>query len=943
MKKYLLLGALLSFSIAFYSQLEDLPRYLTQEEVEYARSVDYQYPTDRGITDPPPYANIRTAAEWEEVQAVTVSWTSYPVILKQIVAAAKEEVEVIIFSENVSSTESYLTSSNAGGPAMNLTNVTVLDEQINSVWIRDYGANTCYGSEVGDLFLVDWIYNRPRPDDDVIPDALASHMGLDLYSTTTAPNDLMNTGGNFMSDGFGTAFASELILDENQGGSAGWTNYPNHNISEIDGIMDDFMGISPYIKMPTLPYDGIHHIDMHMKLLDEETLLVSEYPDGVADGPTIESNINYVLNNFTTKWGTPFNVINIPAPPQQSNGNYPDDNGWYLTYANAIFINNTILLPTYYEPWDAQAIQIWEDALPGYNIVGIDCDNSGSAIIAAGGAIHCITHTVGVADPMLISYKCIDDTNDDVNDHSLTAYINHQSGIASASLFWKTNLVDPYTEIAMTNIGGNDWNASIPAQAYGTTVYYYVEGTANSGKVQTKPMPAPEGYKSFQIINVVFGCTNPVACNYDPTATSDDGTCILPDGCTDSNACNYNPGAQCDDGSCVIGALQTLTISTDCWGNETTWTITDGGGATVLSGGSYADENTFIEDVCLADGCYDFNIFDSFGDGLNGSASNGCDVDGDYDMVDQDGNLLFEMAAPNFGSSETHAFCVDTSTNGCTNPAACNYNPDATTDDGSCQLPDGCTDSGACNYSGAALCDDGSCEFITCQGCTDLGACNYDPTSTINDGSCEYLTCAGCTNALACNYDPAATIDDGSCQNPDGCTDPGACNYNPAALCDAGTCEYVTCQGCTDNAACNYDGSATQDDGSCTYSLTYYVDADADGYGNVAVPVNLCNPQIGFVLDNTDCDDTSNLVHPGAAGTAEGIDNNCNGIIDPEEELTSCVGDFNLDGIINAGDLLQFLAEFGCAFDCTVDLTGDGIVNAADLLVFLGVFGSVCP
>ena len=35
--------------------------------------------------------------------------------------------------------------------------------------------------------------------------------------------------------------------------------------------------------MPTLPYDGIHHIDMHMKLLDEETLLVSEYPDGVAD------------------------------------------------------------------------------------------------------------------------------------------------------------------------------------------------------------------------------------------------------------------------------------------------------------------------------------------------------------------------------------------------------------------------------------------------------------------------------------------------------------------------------------------------------------------------------------------------------------------------------------------------------------------------------------
>ena len=38
------------------------------------------------------------------------------------------------------------------------------------------------------------------------------------------------------------------------------------------------MGINRYITMPTLPYDGIHHIDMHMKLLDEETLLVGEYP-----------------------------------------------------------------------------------------------------------------------------------------------------------------------------------------------------------------------------------------------------------------------------------------------------------------------------------------------------------------------------------------------------------------------------------------------------------------------------------------------------------------------------------------------------------------------------------------------------------------------------------------------------------------------------------------
>ncbi len=99
-----------------------------------------------------------------------------------------------------------------------------------------------------------------------------------------------------MSDGMGTAFASSLILDENEFGNP--YNVSVKTESQIDGILSDFMGIDRYIKMNPLPYDVIHHIDMHMKLLDEETLIVGEYPAGVADGPQIEANIQYVLNNF---------------------------------------------------------------------------------------------------------------------------------------------------------------------------------------------------------------------------------------------------------------------------------------------------------------------------------------------------------------------------------------------------------------------------------------------------------------------------------------------------------------------------------------------------------------------------------------------------------------------------------------------------------------------
>ena len=42
-------------------------------------------------------------------------------------------------------------------------------------------------------------------------------------------------------------------------------------------------------------------------------------------------------------------------------------------------------------------------------------------------------------------------------------------------------------------------------------------------------------------------------------------------------------------------------------------------------------------------------------------------------------------------------------------------------------------------------------------------ACNFDPTATQNDGSCDLSSCLGCTYVDAANYDPDATEDNGSC------------------------------------------------------------------------------------------------------------------------------------------------------------------------------------
>jgi len=485
MRKVFILGLLLLGITLFNVNAQDLPAYMTEDEKAlmpaYLKSFE-----KKGFTTPPPHASLRNPAEWEEMQAVAITWRSYQTELTEIVRFAREECDVYIICNDSSSVKTSLTVSN-----VNLSNIYYLQESSNSVWIRDYGPNCMYVNDVDSLFISDWIYNRPRPLDDVVPQVIADYMGIPLYETTVSPNALVHTGGNFCSDGLGTAFSENLVLDENS----------NLSTAEVDTIMKKFMGIERYVKITNLPYDGIHHIDMHFKLINEETLLVAEYPTGVADGPQIETNLNYILSNFNSVFGTPYKVIRIPSPPSPS-GNYPDNGGYYRTYTNSLILNNTVLVPTYYEQYDTTALRIYREAMPGYNIVGINCNNT----IPASGAIHCISHELATANPLLIVHQNHRDTNALVTQYDIDAMIIHKSGIQHADIYYRTDTLQPYTQTAMVNSNPTEnlWSGSIPAQAAGSKIYYYIKATATSGKVQLRPMPAPEAYFHFRIMGLGY-------------------------------------------------------------------------------------------------------------------------------------------------------------------------------------------------------------------------------------------------------------------------------------------------------------------------------------------------------------------------------------------------------------------------------------------------------
>ena len=341
------------------------------------------------------------------------------------------------------------------------------------------------------------------------------------------------------------------------------------------------------------------------------------------------------------------------------------------------------------------------------------------------------------------------------------------------------------------------------------------------------------------------GCTDDLACNYDSYVIQDDGSCLYFDecgecggegilGCTDSGACNFEMNAECDNGSCLY-----LDECGVC------------GGGGIPEG--YCDCNGNVADECGV--CGGGGIVAEYCD-CDGNVLDECGVCGGGGIPEEDcdcaGNVLDECGV-----------CGGEGTSGCTDTIACNYEMNVECDNGSCLYFDecgvcggegtmGCTESGACNYDINAVCDDGLCEYLSCYGCMYEYACNYDPEATISDfESCEFGTCQGCTDPMACNYNPTVSEDDGSCAVYDECgvcggegIVEGNCDCEGTQLdvlgvcggdCENdmntnGICDSFEAFGCLDSMACNFDSLADVDDGTCYYCGCDSDEQDTEGY-----------------------------------------------------------------------------------------------------------------
>ncbi len=86
--------------------------------------------------------------------------------------------------------------------------------------------------------------------------------------------------------------------------------------------------------------------------------------------------------------------------------------------------------------------------------------------------------------------------------------------------------------------------------------------------------------------------------------------------------------------------------------------------------------------------------------------------------------------------------------------------------------------------------------------------------------------------------------------------------------------------------------------------LTFYADVDEDGFGNNLMPILTCGIPIGYVTDNSDCNDANVLIFPGAIESCNDLDDNCNLIIDEGFPEYTYYLDADADGY---GNILSFI------------------------------------
>ena len=189
-------------------------------------------------------------------------------------------------------------------------------------------------------------------------------------------------------------------------------------------------------------------------------------------------------------------------------------------------------------------------------------------------------------------------------------------------------------------------------------------GTLQNASIQVQNYSLGASVNSFNVLTMVNGNivnTTPWSGNLDTyeTAMIDLGSISnIPDNASISFEVQYEGDMDSANnmlpayvsGSTPSSVSVSLYIQTDNWAEETSWDLLDENGNIVDSGSGYSNNTTYEYDWNLDYGCYTFNIYDSYGDGVEASIW-GAYEDGYVSLNDQSNGVMWYGVAYGYGES----------------------------------------------------------------------------------------------------------------------------------------------------------------------------------------------------------------------------------------------------------------------------------------------------
>ena len=343
-----------------------------------------------------------------------------------------------------------------------MSNVTFVNAPTDSYWVRDYGP--WYIFEDREPAIVDNIYNRPRPNDDNISGVFANFWQIPMYGM-----NLQHTGGNMMEDGRGHGVSDDLVLNEN-----------NHNETNVRNKMRDYLGIDPYHITIDPQGDYIAHVDCWGKYLAPDKILIAQLPQSNPRYQYYEQVAEY-FETTNCCWGYPYHVYRVQEP-----GGYT-----LAPYTNSLILNKTVYVPMgSNSTYNNDAIAVYQEAMPGYTIVGV---NGGSAGWENTDALHCRTRGVMDFDMLFVDHRNVLFGEQEWQDSIpvVSKFIAYSgANLKQDSLLVYYSIDNGAYQVAHMTATGNpdEYVGYIKGYQGESSIDYYVFGADESGHRYTQPV-----------------------------------------------------------------------------------------------------------------------------------------------------------------------------------------------------------------------------------------------------------------------------------------------------------------------------------------------------------------------------------------------------------------------------------------------------------------------